>query len=108
MVLYLVPPNLVCVPLPPPQPPPYHVTTSLSKYKKNLPREIEWGIASTVDVLARPYNKVLFPKGEGLTCLYGCIEEKERKKNKMKPSYLFLEWSHRIFRVANKWGVARF
>ena len=31
MVLYLVPPNFVRVPLPPPQPPPYHVTTSLSK-----------------------------------------------------------------------------
>ena len=41
MVLYLVPPNFVRVPLPPPQPPPYHVTTSFSKYENNLPRETE-------------------------------------------------------------------
>ena len=39
MVLYLVPPSFVRVPLPPPQPPPYHVTTSLSKHENNLPRE---------------------------------------------------------------------
>ena len=91
-----------------PQPPPYDVTTSLSIYEDNLPietklvmsralnigdvkfyellilfvrwGEIECGIASTVDILARPHNEVLFPKVEGQASLYSCIQPLRRSR----------------------------
>ena len=37
--------------------------------------ETECGIASTVDILAMPHNKVLFPKGGELANERGCMEE---------------------------------